>query len=72
MGASSAVEPLRAFLGQTLFPDPPPPPPIRRRRVLACAALAVLCIVMQLVRMWSSVPLDSVWAETGALGYRMR
>ena len=30
MGASSAVERSRVFLGQTLFPDPPPPPQITR------------------------------------------
>jgi hypothetical protein len=35
--------------------------------VLVCAGLAVLCIVIQLVRMWSSVPLDSIWAEDGGI-----
>jgi hypothetical protein len=65
MGASSFAKRLRVFLGQSLFLDRPPPPPITRRRVVACLGLAVLCIVIQLVRMWSSVPLDSMWAEDG-------
>jgi hypothetical protein len=35
--------------------------------VLVCGGLALLCVVIQLVRMWSSVPLDSMWAEDGGI-----
>jgi hypothetical protein len=63
MAAVSTVERLRRFLDRELFPYAPPPPRITRRRALICAGLAGLCIVVQLVRMWSSVPLDSIWAE---------
>jgi hypothetical protein len=54
---------LRRVLDRELFPYAPAPPPITARRALICAALALLCIVVQLVRMWSSVPLNSIWAE---------
>jgi hypothetical protein len=67
MGTISTVEGLRCFLDRGLFPDAPPPPRITGRRALVCAGIAVLCIVVQLVRMWSSVPLDSIWAEDGAI-----
>jgi hypothetical protein len=56
---------LRSFLDRVLFPDAPFPPRITARRALVCAGIAVLCISIQLTRMWSSVPLDSIWAEDG-------
>jgi hypothetical protein len=59
------VDRLRAFLDRVLFPDAPFPPRITARRALVCAGIAVLCIAIQLTRMWSSVPLDSIWAEDG-------
>lgn len=65
MGAISAIERLRGLLDRVLFPYAPHPPRITRRRVLICAGLAVLGVVIQLVPMWSSVPLDSIWAEDG-------
>ena len=66
MDAVPAVDRLRRGLDRELFPDAPPPPRITARRALVCAGLAVLCVVVQLVRMWSTVPLDSIWAEDGA------
>jgi hypothetical protein len=65
MAGILTVERLRGLLDRALFPYPPPPPRITRRRALVCGALAVLGIVVQLVRMWSSLPLDSIWAEDG-------
>jgi hypothetical protein len=61
--ARSRVDRLRGFLDRALFPDAPLPPRITARRALLCAGFAVLCIAIQLIRMWSSVPLDSIWAE---------
>lgn len=66
MAAVSTLERLRGFLDRELFPYAPPPPRITRQRALICAGIAVLSILIQLVRMWSSVPLDSIWAEDGA------
>jgi hypothetical protein len=63
VGAVPTVARLRSLLDRAVFPDPPPPPRITARRALACAGIAVLCIVILLGRMWSSVPLDSMWAE---------
>lgn len=65
MRARSRVGRLRGFLDRALFPDAPFPPRITARRALVCAGIAVLCIAIQLIRMWSSVPLDSIWAEDG-------
>jgi hypothetical protein len=61
--AISTIDRLRAFLDRALFPDAPFPPRMTARRALVCAGIAVLCIAIQLIRMWSSVPLDSIWAE---------
>jgi hypothetical protein len=61
----STIDRLRAFLDLALFPDAPFPPRITARRALVCAGIAVLCIAIQLTRMWSSVPLNSIWGEDG-------
>jgi hypothetical protein len=63
--AMSTIDRLRSFLDRVLFPDAPLPPRITARRALVCAGIAVLCIAIQLIRMWSSVPLDSIWSEDG-------
>jgi hypothetical protein len=63
MGIRSTIDRLRGFLDRALFPDGPFPPRITARRALVCAGIAALCIAIQLIRMWSSVPLDSMWAE---------
>jgi hypothetical protein len=62
----STIDRLRGFLDRGLFPDAPFPPRITAHRALVCAGIAVLCIAIQLTRMWSSVPLDSIWAEDGS------
>jgi hypothetical protein len=59
----STIDRLRGFLDRVLFPDAPFPPRMTARRALVCAGIAVLCIAIQLIRMWSSAPLDSIWAE---------
>ena len=61
----SRVDQLRGVLDRVLFPDAPFPPRITARRALVCVGIAVLCVAIQLIRMWSSVPLDSIWAEDG-------
>lgn len=63
MAAVSTVERVRRFLDRELFPYAPTPPRITKRRALICTGLAALCVATQLIRMWSSVPLDSIWAE---------
>jgi hypothetical protein len=63
----STIERLRGFLDRVLFPDASFPPRITARRALVCAGIALLCIAIQLTRMWSSVPLDSIWAEDGGI-----
>jgi hypothetical protein len=61
--AISTIDRLRGFLDRALFPAAPFPPRITARRALVCAGIAVLCIAIQLIRMWSSFPLDSIWEE---------
>ena len=61
----STIDRLRGFLDRALFPDALFPPRITSRRALVGAGIAALCIAIQLTRMWSSVPLDSIWAEDG-------
>ena len=56
---------VRTWLNQTLFPDPPPPQRIGGRRTLVVAGLALLAVAVQMVRMWPSAPLNSIWAEDG-------
>jgi hypothetical protein len=63
MAAVSTVARARRFLDRELFPYAPTPPRITGRRALICTGLAALCVAIQLIRMWSSVPLDSIWAE---------
>jgi hypothetical protein len=56
MDGATSVGRLRRALDRELFPYAPPPP-ITARRALICAGLALAAIAVQLVRMWSSVPL---------------
>jgi hypothetical protein len=63
MGGVSSLERVRRVLDRELFPYAPAPPPITPRRALICGGLALASIVVLLARMWSSVPLNSIWAE---------
>jgi len=67
---STNVERVRSRLHRDLFPDPPPPPEITAHRSLVFAGLALLAVVIEMARMWSSAPLNSIWAEDGAIWLR--
>ena len=56
---------MRRRLDATLFPDAPEPSPITGRRVLGCMMLGALAVILQLARVWTTTPLDSMWAEDG-------
>lgn len=66
MRISEAGGRARRWLDGNLFPESPPPPALTRRRVLVIAAIALASMAILLARMWSSVPLDSIWAEDGS------
>jgi hypothetical protein len=56
---------VRTWLTLTLFPDPPPAQRIGVRRTLVVSGLGLLAVAIQMARMWSSAPLNSLWAEDG-------
>ena len=56
---------MRSQLSSALFPDAAPPPPLTARWLAVASALAVLGVVLLLLRLGWSAPLDSVWAEDG-------
>ena len=58
-------EPARYWLSRNLFPDSPSPSGTRARRVGVVALVAALITLIQLVRIWSSAPLNSIWLEDG-------
>jgi hypothetical protein len=66
MSTDSAIWRARRYLDENIFPEAPPPPRVSWRRALICAGLALLAVAVQLIRMWSSVPLDSIWSEDGS------
>ena len=55
----------RDWLDRRLFIAAPCPGPARRSRLLAGIVIAVVLTAAQLLRMSSSRPLDSLWAEDG-------
>jgi hypothetical protein len=61
------VDRARRWLDANLFPDEPQPPRNTRRRVVIVAGLAIAAVGIQLLRMWPSAPLNSIWAEDGSL-----
>ena len=63
----ASVERLRFWLQRDLFSDPPSSARITVGRSLVFAGLAVLAVMIQLARMWSSAPLNSIWAEDGTI-----
>jgi hypothetical protein len=56
---------LRLWLDTTLFPEAPPPPPITVRRVAIAVAVGLAALVLFILRIDHSTPLDSLWAEDG-------
>ena len=66
MSTDSALRRARRYLDEIIFPEAPPPPDVSWRRALVCAGLALLAVAVQMIRMWSSVPLNSIWSEDGS------
>lgn len=66
MSTDSVLRRTRRYVDESIFPEAPPPPRISWRRALVCAGLALLAVAVQMIRMWSSVPLNSIWAEDGS------
>jgi hypothetical protein len=66
MSTDSALRRARDYVDASIFPEAPSPPHLSWRRTLVCAGLALLAVAVQMIRMWSSVPLDSIWAEDGS------
>jgi len=60
-----ALERTRSHLDDRLFAEAPAGPPITVRHALIWAMIAVAATTIQLLRMWSSLPLESLWAEDG-------
>lgn len=65
VAAKLALGRLRSMLDESLFPDAPPPPRLTLRRTVVFGGLALAGIAIQLARLWSSKPLDTLWAEDG-------
>jgi hypothetical protein len=63
--ASSAFQRVRHYLDRNVFLDPPAASPFTLRRALLYAGLAFGGVVILIARMWSSVPLNTIWAEDG-------
>jgi hypothetical protein len=62
----SALQRARRYVDENIFPEAPSPPRVSWRRALVCAGLALLAVAVQMIRMWSSVPLNSIWSEDGS------
>ncbi len=63
------ISTLRRRLDETLFRDPPPPDPAAQGapRWILIAALFVLAVLLQMLRIGWSISLHSLWAEDGAV-----
>src|SRR5260221_2460438 len=55
-----------SWVDENVFPEAPPPPRLTLRRGLLSVALGVAIVGVELARIWSSKPLNSIWAEDGA------
>ncbi|MGH9081555.1 MAG: hypothetical protein ACRDYE_16025, partial [Acidimicrobiales bacterium] len=53
------------WLDERFFRDSPRGPRTTPLRLAVIAAVAALMMVIQIVRVWSSAPLNSIWAEDG-------
>ena len=67
MTVAGAFGSFRLWLDQNLFPQAPKPPRITIRRAAIITGTALLLVAVQLVRIHSSAPLNSLWAEDGYL-----
>ena len=65
-----SIEGIRRWLNRELFPDPPLPQKTTPSRMLLFGGLAILAIAVQMARMWPSAPLNSIWADDGAIFLR--
>jgi hypothetical protein len=66
MNGSEALARLRTEADAHLFPEDPTPPGLSGRVVMVYPAIVALGAGVQLLRMWDSRPLDSIWAEDGS------
>lgn len=65
--ARTAFARARRHLDQELFLDAPPRRRITARRALTVLSIAVAATAVQLLRVWSSLPLESLWSEDGGI-----
>jgi hypothetical protein len=57
----------RSYLDRYLFLDAPPSPRLSRDRVLLYAAIAVLATTVQILRVWSLRPLETIFGEDASV-----
>ena len=67
MYGTEALARFRTEADAHLFPKDPTPPGLNARAIMVYPALVALATGVQLLRMWDSRPLDSVWAEDGGV-----
>ena len=58
---------VRSWLDVNAFPDAPPAPKLTLRRAAVLAAVFIALVIVQLARMWSSHPFNSLWGEDGPI-----
>lgn len=56
----------KSWLDQNVFREAAPSPPIPTWRVLLYGAVVIAAAAIELARMWTSKPLNTIWAEDGA------
>jgi hypothetical protein len=64
--SADSVGRARRWLDSNVFPDPPTPPRITPQRAMIIAVVVVMAAAVQLARMSSSAPLNTLYAEDGA------
>jgi hypothetical protein len=58
---------VRSWLQVNGFPEAPPAPKLTVRRTAVLVAVFVGLVIVQLARLWSSHPLNTLWGEDGAI-----
>jgi hypothetical protein len=63
----SSLEParIRSWLQVNAFPAAPPAPRLTKRRAAILLAVFVGLVIIQLARLWTSRPLNTLWGEDG-------